>query len=245
MSCQRGFCSLVLGSLIHSAAVSAVEVEWSHTELQALQGRHFELGAAQRTLLTLEHADVWTYGVNFGFLDFTEPFGHSGETDTYGEVYSWLSYEKVMGHDFGTGLFDDIRLGGGMQADDAEFRAYLYGTTLSFNLPGFDFFTLDLFAFDDQADSELTYAVTPSWRYPFKLGSQRFLFRGFVTFTGAHGAAARQVSAQPQLLWDVGAAVWGQEDKLLMGLEYQHYRNKYGVAEVNEHNPEIMLSYTF
>jgi len=68
MSCQRILGSLVLSSTVYCIPVVAVEVEWSHTELQALQGRHFELGAAQRSLLTLEHADVWTYGVNFGFF---------------------------------------------------------------------------------------------------------------------------------------------------------------------------------
>jgi nucleoside-specific outer membrane channel protein Tsx len=221
------------------AATSAVAnaEDWSATNIQLLHGRHFKLGPSQRDIMTFEHVSGWQLGSNFFFFDVTQPF--TDGTDIYGEWYGRLSWNKLGITSKGTGLLEDVSFAGSLNAG-AGFRAYLAGLTLHFKLPGFSFFDLDVMAYDDRSDSDVTYIVTPAWEAPFTLGKAHFRFRGFVDIIGAEGLRARQVLAQPQVLLDIGRLV-GRQDRFFAGIEYQLWHNKFGVRRVDEALTQVMV----
>jgi len=232
-----GFRALVCMAALATAFGVATAADWSATNVQLLDGRGFELGPEQRQILTLEHTSTWSLGSNYFFFDVTQPFGDG--TDVYGEWYSRLSWSKLGITGKGSGLLDDVSFAASLNAG-TDFRAYLAGVTLHLKLAGFTVADLDVMAYDDRSDSDVTYIVTPAWELPFTLGRASLLFRGFVDLIGAEGERARQVLAQPQLLLDLGG-LFGHKDRLFAGVEYQHWENKYGLEGVDESFPQVML----
>lgn len=210
---------------------------WGVAGIQLLHGEGFELGPPDRDILTFEHASGWGLGSNFFFFDVTQPFG--SDTDIYGEWYSRLSWTKLGLTDAHDGWLADVSFAGGLNLGNG-FRAYLAGLTVHFKVAGFSFLDLDVMAYDDRSDSDVTYIVTPAWDLPFRIGSVSCRFRGFADLIGAEGARVQQLLTQPQLLVDLGAA-WGHEDKLFVGVEYQYWHNKYGIDGIDESLPQVMM----
>jgi len=235
--------TLFLTFILSCLSTSVFALEWQSTELQMLYGRDYKLGEKHRTIMTVSHANEWKYGYNAFFFDVAQPF--EPDADVYFEGYTWLSYEKMTGNQnrINFGIIDDVMLGAGITAD-AETPVHLYGLTLGLKIPHFDVFTLDLFAHDHSMHNEITYAITPYWSTDFNIKNMHLRFRGFVTFTGENGENARQISAQPQLLMDIGQ-YWGLDNKLFMGIEYLYYRNKYGVKGTTESMPQAMIMLEF
>ena len=58
-----------LSLLVSLCAAPARASDWSTTNLWLLHGNRFEVGASERTILRVEHADGWTYGDNYLFFD--------------------------------------------------------------------------------------------------------------------------------------------------------------------------------
>ena len=50
------------------------------------------------------------------------------------------------------------------------------------------------------------------------------------------------INAAPQLLLDVGN-LWGAEDRLYAGVEYQVWRNKFGIEGADEDNPQLIVTW--
>jgi nucleoside-specific outer membrane channel protein Tsx len=229
--------ALICAVAVAATGAAASAADWSATDVQLLHGRRFKLGPSQRDIMTFEHVSTWQSGSNFFFFDVTEPF--AGGTEIYGEWYSRLSWSKLGLTTKGTGVLQDVSFAGSLNAGNG-FRAYLAGVTLHLKLPGFSFFDLDVMAYDDRSDSDVTYIVTPAWEMPFTLGNASFRFRGFVDLIGAEGVRAQQVLAQPQVLLDIGRLV-GRQDRFFAGIEYQLWHNKYGVRGVDEAFPQVMV----
>jgi nucleoside-specific outer membrane channel protein Tsx len=228
---------LLCAMAMAGAAVVANAADWSATNIQVLHGRHFTLGPTQRDIVTFEHVSGWRLGSNFFFFDVGQPFADG--TDIYGEWYSRLSWNKLGITSQGTGLLEDISFAGSLNAGTG-FRAYLAGLTFHLKVPGFSFLDVDVMAYDDRSDSEVTYIVTPAWELPFRLGKASFRFRGFVDVIGAEGLRSQQLLAQPQVLLDLGALA-GREGRFFAGIEYQLWRNKYGVRGTDEAFPQVMV----
>ena len=69
----------------------------------------------------------------------------------------------------------------------------------------------------------------------FDIGRQSFWFTGRVEYIGATtnemgDAVKGWILAQPQLGWDMGKAAPGSANQFFLGVEYQYWRNKLGVA---------------
>jgi nucleoside-specific outer membrane channel protein Tsx len=220
---------------------AAGAASWGVTGVQLLHGTGYELGPDSRDIFTFEHASEWGLGSNFFFFDVTQPFD-SG-TDIYGEWYPRLSWSKLGLISEGTGLLRDVSFTASLNAGQG-FRAYLAGVTLHLNVPGFTYLDLDVMAYDDRSDTDVTYIVTPAWDLPFAAGRLGCRFRGFVDLIGAEGERAQQLLAQPQLLVDLGR-LWGREGVLFVGVEYQYWHNKYGVDGVTESLPQVMALWQF
>ncbi len=229
--------ALICALLLAGAAATAAAQNWSSTDVQLLHGRGFELGLDERDILTFEHASGWSLGTNFFFFDVTEPFG--GGTEIYGEWYSRLSWSKLGIIGEGRGLLQDVSFSASLNAGNG-FRAYLAGVTLHLKVPGFSFLDLDVMAYDDRSDSDVTYILTPAWELPFTLAGLDLRFRGFLDLIGAEGVRERQLLAQPELLVDLGK-LWGSAGRLFAGIEYQYWHNKYGLEGVDESLPQAMF----
>ena len=83
---------------------------------------------------------------------------------------------------------------------------------------------------------------------PLQLGSQSFLFGGHAEYIGGTNdefgnQGKGWILAQPQFTWDLGA-VFGAADQLLVGVEYQYWRNKLGVDE-DDNVPQLLVIWRF
>ena len=153
--------------------------EWSSTELQYLHGDGYKVPGGNdigQSIITFSHADGWAYGRNFLFMDtLMSDSGQPGQTNVYGEAYSYLSLSKLTGKDLSVSIVKDINATLGVNAgenfDSAQSgtRIFLYGVTVDFELPGFKLFTLDFLSHDVLEPVALgpSLQITPVWKLPF------------------------------------------------------------------------------
>jgi nucleoside-specific outer membrane channel protein Tsx len=237
------FATILVLALTAGAAGAA---DWSSTNVQVLYGDGFKVQPPEaRTIITLEHASGWTYGDNFFFFDVTEPFAN--DTSLYGEWHPRFSFNKIFKKEMGQGFFRDVLLATELNVENngLPWRAYLYGVGFDFNIPHFQFFALNLFVRDDKMiRDDSTFQISPSWNLPFTLGQTNWEFRGFVDFAGAEGEGEAQTLAQPQLLVNLGS-LFKQPGTLWVGVEYQYWKNKYGIDGVDENFVQLMGRWDF
>jgi nucleoside-specific outer membrane channel protein Tsx len=221
--------------------------DWSTSNIQLLHGDNFKLGSSVHNTLTVEHASGWQQGDVFLFLDIIER--NDVGTEFYGEIFPRLSISKLINTDMSYGFVKDIYLAAGFNADsepDSDpFRAYLYGLSFNFNFTGFDFFQLDVFAYNAENTGTTGLQITPAWDIPFNIGNSRFRFRGFLDWISGGGTGKSDyILTQPQLLLDIGHYL-DKKDSLFVGLEYWYWHNKFGIDGVTEHSPQAMLMWKF
>jgi nucleoside-specific outer membrane channel protein Tsx len=213
--------------------------------------------------LTLQHAGGFKYGRNFFFVDMlrsNERDNNAGEV--YGEWYTSFSLSKIIGANLSAGIIRDVNVTAGVnygaKNTGANPRVFLPGITVDFNIPGFAFFNVDFLAYVDHGnfkpDAATTVAncgghhtslqITPSWKLPFNIGPTKWSFEGFLDHIGSRGTCETEILTQPQLRLDVGN-FWGKPDTLFVGIEYQYWHNKFGIKDLNEHNPQALLVWKF
>jgi nucleoside-specific outer membrane channel protein Tsx len=221
---------------------------WQASDAQLLVGHGFKLGSANRAILTLEHVRGGDMGDVFVFLDTT--FRDDIGEEYYGEAYAQLSLTGSTGRAWRLGPIKDVSLSLGVNAGSEPeahpFRAWLAGVSLDFEVPGFRFVQFDLHAYKDEAAPRTGWQLTPAWDSTFHLDAQEFRFRGFADWISGRASTGGkpQLLTQPQLLWNLGKAL-GVGDQLWLGVEYQYWRNKYGLPGVKESLPQVMLMLGF
>lgn len=232
-------------SLCTPAMASAGMTQWSTTSILYQYGTSFELGDENRSLMTFEHANGWTYGDNFFFFDVenAERDGDSTQTNLYGEFSPRLSAGKILKKDLSFSIVKDVLLAGTIEMGSG-FHNYLYGVGFSLNIPKFSYFDLNVYIRDNQNQSGTTYQITPVWGLPFNLGPLKMLFEGFADIAGEEGDNSSNIDFQPRLFVDVGN-FWGTPDSLFVGTEYIYWHNKYGIKGLNEHNATLAVKWTF
>ncbi|MFI3190581.1 MAG: DUF5020 family protein [Methylococcales bacterium] len=232
--------------LLGLASQSARAFEWTSSDIQLLHGNDFKLGDKERTTITVEHANGWQYGSNFFFADIVDR--NDIGVEVYAEVYSYLSVNKISGHDWSFGVIKDISLMGGLnisnKPENGNFKAYLLGLNFEIAAPLFDYLQISVSAYkDDNISHKYGTQITPVWSVPFELAELKFKFRGFTDFNigNTNAAGIFSILSQPQLLFDVGDLAGLKSDKVYIGTEYQHWHNKYGVKGVDEHVVQAMI----
>jgi nucleoside-specific outer membrane channel protein Tsx len=256
---------LAMLSAVSLAPTRAVALEWSATEIQYLHGARyrepFNPDNVSKDIVTLQHADGYSLGRNFLFIDWIESGRRERDlagnpeapTEIYGEAYTTLSLGKLTGKSWAFGPLRDLGLTVGLNLGnkDSQFhpepRVYLAGITLDFAPPR-GFFNVDLLGYWDHGCNRGgcpayhgSYQITPAWSLPFSLGGVDGEFAGFIDFIGSRGAGSvAQVLSQPQLRFDVGKP-FGYKGRFYAGIEYQYWRNKFGSDGVNESHPQLLL----
>lgn len=250
---QTGSALPRLGSAIALLAMftgsTAYGADWSTTNIQYLQGSGYQLNpTSDMSIMTFEHADGWGYGDNFFFFDVTYPT--SDNTSFYGEYSPRLSLGKMTGSNLSFGPVKDVMLAFGLEFGN-NLHSTLYGVGLPLNIPKFAFADVNLYARNSTVagnSAQPGYQVTLDWLLPFSIGASKWQFTGFVDYAfgenGGAGAKADNMVAGPQLLVDLTDTFGSKgKGKVLAGVEYQIWTNKYGVSGVNESIPQVMLKW--
>ncbi|WP_018991933.1 hypothetical protein [Aromatoleum toluclasticum] len=252
----------VLAFALAAGAGQATAADWSQTDVQVMNGTGFRDPGIHddvtKTTVTLQHVSGYAYGRNYFFVDsYWGTKNAPRSNDIYGEYYHYLSLGKTSGATFGGGMLKDVSLTAGVNAGSstggAATRILLYGVTLDLALPGFNYFNVDLLAYDDRSQFDgapthyrKSYQVTPVWQLPFSIGPTHWSFEGFCDYIGARGqGTVNQLLCQPQLRLDVGELVSGRRDAFFIGTEYQYWHNKYGIDGLDESFPNIMAVVKF
>ena len=236
-----GACALI-------TSMNAFAADWQSTNVQLLHGTSYaDLGGAidskEKTIFTFEHADGWAYGDNFFFVDVNNP--NTSGTGYYSEFSPRFSIGKMTGKDLSAGIVKDVMLAFTQEMGDG-LHASLYGVGLPLNVPGFAYSDLNFYIRDSVNDtfgaSQSGYQVTYDWLYPFSVGSVKMACEGFIDYAfGENGGANPKednIITAPRLLIEVA-------NGLQVGIEYQIWRNKFGIKDVNENVAQVMAKWTF
>jgi len=241
-------------SLLASLGMTSQAADWSSTNVQLLYGTNyaddFGIDDKSKAIMTIEHANGWKYGDNFMFVDIANL--ESTGTSHYAEFSPRLSFGKISGKKLAFGVVSDVLAAGTVEMGDGV-RAYLLGVGFALDLPKFAFADINIYArksYRDFAaqDTDTGGQVTIDWLLPFKLGTVDFAFEGFADYAfgekGGTAPKANNLIAGPRLLVNLGSLVGGKPGSLQAGIEYQIWRNKFGIKGVDEDVAQAMIKWT-
>jgi nucleoside-specific outer membrane channel protein Tsx len=240
MPFARPFAVLAALTLTATPAFADDLIEWHGENVQVLRGWDYELGERERTIITLEHASRWRYGDVFAFVDFS--FGDTTDT-AYGEITPRLSLSRLSGQEMHWGPVSDVLLAATYERGKNGVERYLAGLAVDLDAPGFRFLRVHAFVRDDPSRAGQTWQTSLAWNRPFTIGGEAFVIEGFADFAGSEGSSAANQLISPRLLWDIGAHA-GAPARLYFGVEWQYWRNKFGVDGVTESLPQVQLKWT-
>jgi len=239
---EQGFLFALL--MLPTAGAEAGSAYRSSTNIQYLYGRSYELGDKARSIVTLERASGWRYGDSYLFVDVQNPdrSGRATKTSFYGELSPRLSLGKISGHDLAVGMIHDVLLS--FTAEFGEgFRNYLYGLAVDLKVPGFAYFKANWYVRNEiDFATDRGQQVTLAWALPFRTGALDWTLEGFADYAWGLHPAADKLATAPRLLLDIGKA-FGAPGTLQAGMEYQIWRNKFGIKGVDENVPQIMVKW--
>nr|WP_010133692.1 outer membrane protein OmpK [Microbulbifer agarilyticus] len=245
------------------AAGTQAKALWSDNSLTALHGKNYEVNYglstddSTRNVLTFEHVSGHTWGDLFMFGDYLK--STDGSAELYGEISPRLSLGK-LGNDVAFGPVKDVLLAGQLElgnTDDPDnllvtgerFVNKLAGVGFDLDAPGFAYLQANLYHRNNEkrADNE---QLTLAWGLPFTVGSESFLYDGFIDWASASRDVHASMNFTSQLKWDIGARS-GNPKKLYAGVEYVHWNDKFGIKDgtfgidSNERNINLLLKYHF
>ncbi|MES2871274.1 MAG: outer membrane protein OmpK [Pseudomonadota bacterium] len=260
---NRTISSLMLaGSLLTGApAVAGDLLQWQSNSLTYLYGKNFEVNPQIQQTVTFEHADGWKYGDNFFFLDRIfyngKEDGNAGPNTYYGEFSPRLSMGKIFDQKFEFGPIKDVLLAMTYEFGEGDTEAYLIGPGFDLNVPGFDYFQLNFYQRFPEGNraGKGVWQITPAWSYTLPVGNSDILIDGFMDWVvdndkNARGTYHANLHFNPQIKYDLGKALsWGDK-QLYVGVEYDYWKNKYGIEDsgvftTNQDTASLLVKYHF
>lgn len=200
--------------------------------LTLLRGEDYEVGDNGRWVGTFEYLNVSSWGDVFFFAD--RLLSDNGDTETYAELQPRLKLANLSEQ----GLVKSALLA--TQWEIAENGDnLLVGPGVDLQLPGFQYFQLNLYRrFNDVGENN--WQLTPVWGIPFKVGSTRWLYDGFIDWTSGVDGAAHSFNFTSQLKLDLAPYLKASKP-VYVGIEYVHWTNKFGIDGVDERNLNLLL----
>lgn len=252
---------LLAASTLAHAQTESPPQGFSSWNFQLAYGTEFHEPGTSRDIAkvigTFENASAWSWGSSYFFVDILQSDGNDRHArEIYGEWYPSASLSKLSGTALSAGVLRDVSATLGVSAGSKTTgpapMVFMPGLTFDLKLPGFNFFTVGAFAYVnrgrvngvDNGCHNTSYQVTPAWSLPFSIGGVKLTFDGFADFIGSHGRCARQLLTQPQLKVDLGA-LRSKPGKLYVGVEWQRWENKYGIASVDDSLPQLLAQWVF
>jgi nucleoside-specific outer membrane channel protein Tsx len=205
----------------------------------------------KKGIVGLTHISGYKYGSNFFNVDFlasdhNDPAGGgaSGAQEVYAVYRHVLDLGKVSGTAIKFGPVRGLGLTAGFDVNTkndgyaSKKRMLVVGPTLMFDVPGFA--NLSALVFDEsnapQGVSRYTYkthgALELDWGVP--IGSTPLSFNGYALYIGSKGqnefggATAPETHVDMTLMLDAGSMMSLPKHTLLVGLEYEYWKNKFG-----------------
>ncbi len=239
---------------------ASISTASAQTEFHLAAGKlrnPFAQKSVESLVLTIQQASQWKLGDSFFFLDYINDREWDGfnDRDFYAEWYPTLSIGKVNQTEARLGLISDVAFIAGINMGaDSKVLKFLPGLRVSWNIPGFLFLNTDLTAYIDRnfgvnkggAPKEgHSFMFDVNWAAPFKLGTQSFAIMGHMEYIGSRsnelgGRYDGSILAQPQVVWDIGQATVNEPNQILLGFEYQYWRNKLGTDE-DENTIQLLI----
>lgn len=221
-----------IAALINTAAYAGDLMLWQDNSLSLLAGSNYELDPGTQQTVTFEHASGWSMGDLFIFVDginFNGDRDISGsETAYYGEFAPRISLGKVSGTDLSAGIVKDLYVATCLEFGDNIKNHYLVGLGMDLAVPGFDFLQLNAYRrYDNGSSATEAYQVTAVWKKTIPMGKTEFVVDGFIDWVIGEGTDHLHIC--PQLKMDLGVLFGMKERSLYAGIEYDYWKNKYGV----------------
>ena len=233
---------VALMSMFTANAVSAGAATFNTTNIQYLVGNNYELGDKSRSIITLEHVNAWKYGDNFFFVDIENPnrTGASTQTGLYAEISPRFSLGALTGQPLSFGPVKDVLITTTLEAGNG-FHNNLYGIAVDLNI--LPVFQINYYLRNQiGAGTDLGNQLTLVWLAPFDAGPVSMVFEGFFDYAWGLSPSKDNIITGPRLLADVGK-LWGAPGTLQAGIEYQVWRNKFGIDGVDEDVPQLMVKW--
>ncbi|WXL26145.1 outer membrane protein OmpK [Ectopseudomonas mendocina] len=231
------------GLVIGGEAVASDLLHWQDNSLTYLYGHDYKIDPGIQQTVTFEHVSGWSVGDLFVFLDVikynTDATNGAGDGHTfYGEISPRLSFGKLTGRDLSFGLVKDVLISATYEFGEDDVDAYLIGPAVDLDIPGFDFFMLNTYlrTVDGNRAGSNTWQITPAWSYTIPVGNSDILIDGFMDWVvdndeNSRGEYQANLHFNPQIKYDLGKALsWG-EKQLYVGIEYDYWKNKYGIKD--------------
>jgi nucleoside-specific outer membrane channel protein Tsx len=249
---------LGIGVLTTSFAISSQAAIWSSTEIHYSSGDYLNFTNDKhddtKNIITFQHSSGHKYGINFFFVDHLRS---DTSSEFYGEWYSTFSLGAITGSDMSFGAVKDVGLIAGFNFAPGSNSMYtLPGVSLALDLPGFAFANLDITGYnhiktDGSSGEESSYMLDFNWAYPFKVGGLSWSVEGHAEYIAGRdlkdGTAKLEdwILMQPQVRLDLGEALGNEAGNLFVGIEYQYWKNKYGVKDKNESVVQLQTVWNF
>lgn len=259
---RRGAALVLAFAACATPAAQAGSALFSTTNIQYLHGSDYAdfdpaggfSESDEASIITIEHFNVWKYGDNFLFVDITNPdgegdgFGSTTESDAafYAELSPRLSLGNIFfGKELSSGLIKDVLFTSTLEIPESPVeQTWLYGAAVDLKLPGFQFFQFNWYIRDNQAAGiDTGQQVTLVWGAPFKLGPVSLSFEGFFDYAWGEDPLQDNIITAPRLLVDVGDLMGVGPGKLQVGVEYQIWRNKFGIDGMDEDVAQAMVKW--
>lgn len=126
-----------------------------------------------------------------------------------------------------------------------SFHHYLYGLAVDLNLPEIPVFHINYYIRNEIGPGrDRGNQVTLVWLKPFEVGKLSFAFEGFLDYAFGMNHAEDNLLTAPRLLLDVGS-LWGYPGALQAGVEYQLWRDKFGLEGIDENVAQAMVKWTW
>lgn len=226
--------------MLFSFQLSAAQ--WSTTHASYLIGNSYQSPGINEDIsydiITLEHASGWEYGDNFFFTDISDL--DSAAISIYTEWAPRFSSSKILGIQYGE-VLTDVLFAAQLNLASGVSRVDLIGIGIDLKIPHFKFLNANFYSRNDKAIDGTAFQVTIAWEMRFNMGVE-FKFAGFFDYIGEEGEGnnvkEKNILTQPQLLWMAS-------NNLGIGIEYQYWKNKYGIDGLDESFPQFMVNWIF
>ncbi|QSX37647.1 outer membrane protein OmpK [Shewanella sedimentimangrovi] len=242
---------LCLALLLSPQAFAGEWVQWWNAGITGLYGKNYDLAPSdEQTTITLDSAGGWKYGDWYVFQDFIR-FNGADEGTTYGELSTRLSAGKLLNQKLALGPVTDVSVALTLEEGEGPVESFLYGIGLDFNLPIFSYFQLNTYRRHaiNGANNSDGWQITPVYRVDIPFAGSNLVIDGFAdwVFRTDGNGYHENLHFNPQVKFDLGQMVFGdhRKDALLVGIEYDYWRNKYGVDGIDQNTYSLIAQYHF
>ncbi|MBC9250345.1 hypothetical protein A9179_08690 [Pseudomonas alcaligenes] len=238
---------LAAGLFAASSALAGDALLWQDNSLTYLNGIDFKVDPPKQQTVTFEHASGWSVGDLFIFVDGikynTEATNGAGDGHTfYGEISPRLSLGKISGTELSFGPVEDVLLATTYEFGEDDVESYLVGPGFDLAIPGFDYFQINTYVrtTDGSRDGDGVWQITPVWSYTLPVGNSDLVIDGFMDWvTDNDDSYHANLHFNPQIKYDLAKAMgWGK--KFYVGVEYDYWKDKYGIDDDGFVGQEIL-----